>query len=106
MKTPPRVLIVNLAFDIELESPAPKKRRLEDESIGFTGKDLKDTVQPHEDELIVMLEKYMFVSYTKHTQWKISESISFAIDNMYYVNFNIYKNKKVYLGAVKFKTKD
>ena len=48
------------------------------------GKDLKDTVQPHKDALIVMLEKYMFVSHTKHTQRK-----TFAIDNMYYINFKI-----------------
>ena len=42
------------------------------------------------------------VSHTKHSQRKINGSTSFAIDNMYYVNFKI---KRVYLGAVKFKTK-
>ena len=36
-----------------------------------------------------LLEKHMFVSHTKHTQWKINKSTSFAIDNMYYVNFKI-----------------
>ena len=36
-----------------------------------------------------MLEKNMFVSHTKHTQRKINESTSFAIDNMYYVSFKI-----------------
>ena len=35
------------------------------------------------------LEKYMFVSHTKHTQWKINESTSFTIDNMYYANLRI-----------------
>ena len=29
-----------------------------------------------------VLEKHMFVSHTKHTQWKINGSTSFAIDNM------------------------
>ena len=52
-----------------------------------------------------LLEKHMYVLHTKHTQRKINESTSFAIDNMYYVNFRI-KNKKVYLSAMKFKTKD
>ena len=33
--------------------------------------------------------KYVFVSYTKHAQRKINGSTSFAIDNMYYVNFRI-----------------
>ena len=33
--------------------------------------------------------KTQFVSHTKHTQWKINEFTSFAIDNMYYVNFRI-----------------
>ena len=36
-----------------------------------------------------MMEKHMFVSHTKHTQGKINGSTSFAIDNMYYVNFRI-----------------
>ena len=36
-----------------------------------------------------MMEKHMFVSHTKHKQQKINESTSFAIDNMYYVNFII-----------------
>ena len=54
-KTPPRVLAVNLVFDIELEGPIHKKSRLEDESIDFTRKDLMDTIQPHEDALVVTL---------------------------------------------------
>ena len=33
--------------------------------------------------------KTWFVSHTKHTQRKINGSTSFAIDNMYYVNFSI-----------------
>ena len=37
----------------------------------------------------VLMEKHMFVSHTKHTQRKIHGSTSFAIDNMYYVNFRI-----------------
>ena len=32
---------------------------------------------------MVVLEKYMFVSHTKNTQWKINGSTSFAIDNMH-----------------------
>ena len=42
-----------------------------------------------------MLEKYMFVSHTKYTQRKISGSTSFAIDNMYYVNFRIQEQESV-----------
>ena len=38
---------------------------------------------------ISLVEKYMFVLHTRHTQRKINESTSFAIDNMYYVNFRI-----------------
>ena len=53
----------------------------------------------------LMLEKYMFVLHTKHTRRKINGSTSFAIDNIYYENLE-FKNKRVYLGAVKFKTKD
>ena len=47
----------------------------------------------------------MFISHTKYTQRKINGSTSFAIDNMHYVSFRI-QNKRVYLGAVNFKTKD
>ena len=36
-----------------------------------------------------MLEKHMFVPHTKHMQQKINGSTSFAIDNMYYINFKI-----------------
>ena len=42
-----------------------------------------------------MLEKYMFVSHTKHTQQKINRSTLFAIDNMYYVNFRIQEQESV-----------
>ena len=42
-----------------------------------------------------MLEKYMFVSHTKHTQRKINGSTSFAIDNIYYVNFRIQEQESV-----------
>ena len=41
------------------------------------------------------MEKYMFASHTRHTQRKINESTSFAIDNMYYVNFIIQEQKSV-----------
>ena len=37
----------------------------------------------------------MFVSHTKHTQRKINGSTSFAIDNMYNVNFRIYEQEIV-----------
>ena len=33
----------------------PKKGCWEDENIEFMGRDLKDTVQPHEDALVVTL---------------------------------------------------
>ena len=41
------------------------------------------------------MEKYMFVSHTKHMQWKINRSTSFTIDNMYYVNFRIQEQDSV-----------
>ena len=37
----------------------------------------------------------MFVLHITHTQRKINESASFAIDNMYYVNFRIYAQESV-----------
>ena len=37
----------------------------------------------------------MFISHTKYTQRKISGSTSFAIDNMYYVNFRIQEQESV-----------
>ena len=53
-----------------------------------------------------MLEKYMFVSHTKHTQRKINKFTSFAIDNMYYVSFRILEQENVsWCGKVQ-KTKD
>ena len=55
MKTPSRVLAISSESDTELEGPVHKKSRWEDESINFTGKDLRDTVQPHEDALVVTL---------------------------------------------------
>ena len=42
-----------------------------------------------------MLKKYMFISYTKYTRRKINGSISFTIDNMYYVNFRIQEQESV-----------
>ena len=39
--------------------------------------------------LIPIIGKTYFVSHTKHRQQKINGSTSFAIGNMYYVNFNI-----------------
>ena len=55
MKTPPRVLTMNSASNIELEEPIHKKSQWEDESIDFIGKDLRVTIQPHEDALVVPL---------------------------------------------------
>lgn len=40
----PRVMVVNSDFDLGLEEPTRKRSRWEDESIDFTGKDLRDTV--------------------------------------------------------------
>ena len=37
----------------------------------------------------------MFISRTGHTQRKINGSTSFAIDNMYYVNFRIEEQESV-----------
>ena len=54
---------------------------------------------------MILLEKYMFVSHTKHTQWKINGSTTFAINNMYYVNFRIQEQESVpWCG--KFQNKD
>ena len=57
---------------------------------------LRIVLVTHEGVLLVcsslgkeLLEKHMFVSHTKHMQWKINGSTSFAIDNMYYINFRI-----------------
>ena len=44
MKTPPRVLTVNSASNIELEGPIHKKSQWEDESIDFIRKDLRVTI--------------------------------------------------------------
>ena len=55
MRTPPRILIVNSASNLKLEGPTPKKRRWENECIGFMGKDLMDTVQLYKDALVVTL---------------------------------------------------
>ena len=45
-----------LGFNPEQDSPAHKKGRWEDNNIGFVGEDLKSTVQPHEDALVVTLQ--------------------------------------------------
>lgn len=50
-----RVMIVALVLDQEMDSPPPKMGRWEDEGIGFTGKDKKATIQPHDDALVVTL---------------------------------------------------
>ena len=42
-----------------------------------------------------MLEKHMFVSHTNHTQQKMNGSTSFAINNMYCVNFRIKEYESV-----------
>ena len=55
MKTPHRVLAMNLTSDTELEGLVHKKSRWEDESIDFTGIDLRDTIQHHENALVVTL---------------------------------------------------
>ena len=39
--------------------------------------------------LIPIIGKTYFVSHTKRTQLKINGFTSFAIDNIYYVNFKI-----------------
>ena len=39
--------------------------------------------------------KTWFVLHTKHALWKIYGSTSFAIDNMYYVNFKIQEQESV-----------
>ena len=44
---------------------------------------------------VSMLEKHMFVSHTKHIQWKINRSTSFAINNIFYVNFRIQEQESV-----------
>ena len=44
---------------------------------------------------VMLLEKYMFVLHTRHTQRKINGSTSFAIDNMYYANFRIQEQVSV-----------
>ena len=36
-----------------------------------------------------VVRKTWFVSHIKHTKQKINRSTSFAIDNIYYVNFRI-----------------
>ena len=43
----------------------------------------------------ILLEKYMFILHKKHTQRKINGSTLFAIDNMYYISFRIYKQESV-----------
>ena len=53
MKTPPRVLTINSTSDIKLEGPVHKKSQWED--VNFTGKELRDIIQPHEDALVVTL---------------------------------------------------
>ena len=45
--------------------------------------------------LIPIVGKTWFVSHTKDTQRKINGSTSFAIDNMYYVNFRIEEQENV-----------
>jgi len=49
------IMVVALVSDPKVGLPTPKKGWWEDESIGFTGKDLEGTVQPHEDALMVTL---------------------------------------------------
>ena len=55
MKTPPTVQTVNLVFDTDLEVPIHKGSRWEDRSIDFMEKDLRDTIQPHDNALVVTL---------------------------------------------------
>ena len=45
--------------------------------------------------LVHSVGKTRFVSHTKNTQWKNNGSTSFAIDNMYYVNFKISEQESV-----------
>ena len=46
-------------------------------------------VQASTDGVMKLMEKCIFVMQTKHMQRKINGSTSFAIDNMYYINFRI-----------------
>ena len=55
IKSSPWVLVVASRFNPEQDSPAHKKGRWEDNNIGFVREDLKSTVQPHEDALVVTL---------------------------------------------------
>ena len=55
----------------------------------LTGHFVSFDFYPPNNQLFSLMEKYMFVSHIKHTQWKIDRSTSFEIDNMYYVNFKI-----------------
>ena len=50
---------------------------------------------PMNVSVIILLVKHMFVSHTKYTQRKINGSTSFAINNMYYVNFRIYEQESI-----------
>ena len=43
-----------------------------------------------------VVRKTWFVSHIKHTKQKINRSTSFAIDNIYYVNFRIKEQESVY----------
>ena len=47
------------------------------------------SVQASTDGVMKLMEKCILVMQTKHMQRKINGSTSFAIDNMYYVNFRI-----------------
>ena len=53
------------------------------------------SVQASTDGVMKLMEKCIFVMQTKHMQRKINGSTSFAIDNMYYISFRIYKQESV-----------
>jgi len=53
----------------------------------------------------LLLEKYMFVSHTKTYIRKITDLLHSQLITCI-TQISEYKNKRVYFGAVKFKTKD
>ena len=55
VESQPRIMAVGFVFDSKLDGPVNKKGHWEDESMGFTRKDLEDIFQPHEDALVIML---------------------------------------------------
>lgn len=55
-KTPPWIMAVGFVSNSKLDGLVRKKGHWEDDCIGFTVKDLKDVLQPHENALVIMLQ--------------------------------------------------